>query len=143
MMELLPQTPEMVIDDWDYFVKAVTATAVKTQESFTPDQVYQALLNNDVTVFHVKDRGTKRGLLVLTDHVDMYTSKTVLHVDMLYLSGPRLIHKMYDLLSVVIDEQGFDQIQFRSPRKGWLKYLNSSGFKASSVFSKEIQNGWK
>jgi hypothetical protein len=143
MMELLPQTPEMVVDDWDYFTKAVTATAVKTQESFTPDQVYLALLNNDVTVFHVTDSNTKRGLLVLTDHVDMYTGKTVLHVDMLYLSGSRLIHKMYDLLSVVIDEHGFDQIQFRSPRKGWLKYLNNSGFKESSVYTKEIHHGWK
>ena len=143
IMDILPQTPEMVVSDWDYFVRAIEATAKKTQESFTPDQVYNAVLNGDATVFHVHADGVKRGLAVLTDHEDMYTGKTVLHVDMLYLTGPSLIHKMYDLLSVLIDEHEFDQIEFRSPRKGWFKYLSNAGFKASATFSKEIQHGRK
>jgi len=137
-MDIRPQTPEMVVSDWDYFAKAIEATARKTQESFTPYQVYKAAVNGDASIFHVYEDGIRRGLLVLTDHVDLYTSKTVLHVDILYLTGLSLIHEMTDLLNVIANEHKFDQVEFRSPRKGWFKYLSNAGFKASATFSKEF-----
>jgi len=137
-MELIPQTPKMVRKDWDFFAKAIEATATKTQENYTPRGVYLAARDGDVSVFHVYQDGKRRGLLVLADHVDLYTSKAVLHVDMLYLTGPSLLNEMHELLGAMVDEHGFDQIEFRSPRKGWFKYLSNAGFKASATFSKEF-----
>tara|TARA_B110000902_G_C14017155_1_gene478872 strand:- start:317 stop:730 length:414 start_codon:yes stop_codon:yes gene_type:complete len=137
-MELIPQTPEMVKKDWDFFVEAIEATATKAQQDYTPQGVYLAVKDYEVTVFHVYQDGERRGLLVLTDHTDLYTSKAVLHVDILYLTGPSLIQDMHDSLSAMVDEHGFDQIEFRSPRKGWFKYLSNAGFKACTTFSKEF-----
>ena len=137
-MELIPQTPEMVKKDWDFFVEAIEATATKVKEDYTPIGVYLAVKDYQVTVFHVYQDGERRGLLVLTDHTDLYTSKTVLHVDILYLTGPSLIHEMTIILNTMVEEHGFDQIEFRSPRKGWFKYLSNAGFKACAIFSKEF-----
>ena len=137
-MEIIPQTPAMVRADWDYFANAIEATAKKTKEEYTPRGVYLAAKDGSVSVFHVYHGGERRGLLVLADHVDLYTSKAVLHVDMLYLTGPSLLNEMHDLLGGMVVEHGFDQIEFRSPRKGWFKYLSNAGFKASATFSKEF-----
>ena len=142
-MDILPQTPEMVKDNWDYFANAINVVAHKAQEHFTPEQVFGAAHDGSATVFHVHEDGAKRGLLVLTDHVDMYTGKTVLHVDMLYLTGPSLIGAMTELLNVIGNKYSFDQIEFRSPRKGWFKYLNAAGFKAGATFSRRLGHGWK
>ena len=94
-------------------------------------------------MFHVEEDGDKRGLLVLTDHVDMYTGISVLHIDMLYLTGPTLIEVMTELLNTIADTHEFDQIEFRSPRKGWFKYLNKAGFKAGATFTRRIEHGRK
>mgnify|MGYP006144088575 CR=1 FL=1 len=137
-MTILPQLPKKIKKDWGYFANAIESVARKTKEEFTPEQVYQAALKGDVNVFHVMEDGVKRGVLVLTDHVDMYTDKTVLHVDMVYLTGPSLIAGMTQLLNIIADKYEFDQIEFRSPRKGWFKYLNSAGFKAGATFTRRV-----
>tara|TARA_R110002096_G_scaffold434541_1_gene656559 strand:+ start:766 stop:1242 length:477 start_codon:yes stop_codon:yes gene_type:complete len=138
LMEIIPQSPDEVKNNWDYFSTAIETVATKAKEDFTPEQVYQAALRGDATVFHVKEAGENRGVLVLTDHVDMYTGKSVLHVDMLYLTGPTLIEEMTELLDVIANSHKFDQIEFRSPRKGWFKYLNKAGFKAGATFTRGI-----
>ena len=140
-MDILPQTPEMVVSDWDYFAHAIKTTARKVGESYTADQVYQVALNGDASVFYVYEDGVRRGLLVLTDYVDKYTSKTVLHVDIAYLTGPKLIHELEVLINQIVNEHQFDRFEFRSPRKGWFKYLTAAGFEASATFSKEFNYG--
>ena len=137
-MDIVPQTTKMLTDDWDYFANAIKGVARKSKEDFTPRQVYQAALRNDATIFHVMEDDVKRGLLVLTDHVDMYTGKTVLHVDMVYLTGPSIIAGMTEMLNIIASEHEFDKVEFRSPRKGWFKYLSRAGFKAGATFSKEF-----
>ena len=137
-MDIIPKTPKQVKMDWDYFANAIEVVAHKAKEDFTPEQVYQAALRGDANVFHVKEDGSKRGILVLTDHVDMYTGKTVLHVDMVYLTGPSLIAGMTELLNIVASKYEFDLIEFRSPRKGWFKYLSRAGFKAGATFTRRI-----
>ena len=137
-MEIIPQTPGMIRLDWEYFAHAIKVVARKTQEGFTPDQVMGALMNGDASAFYVYECGHHRGLLVLTDHVDMYTGKKVIHVDMLYLNGPSLIHEMTELLNVIASEHEFDQIEFKRPRQGWFKYLSDAGFKAGATFTKEF-----
>ena len=142
-MEIIPQSPQEIKNDWDYFSTAIETVASKAKEEFTPEQVYQAALREDATVFHVEEDDDKRGLLVLTDHVDMYTGISVLHIDMLYLTGPTLIEVMTELLNTIADTHEFDQIEFRSPRKGWFKYLNKAGFKAGATFTRRIEHGRK
>ena len=136
-MDIVPQTTNMLRDDWDYFANAIKVVAGKTDECFTPEQVYDAAVIDDATVFHVMEDGVKRGVLVLTDHVDMYTRKSVLHVDMVYLTGPSMLAGLYESLKALADVHGFNQVEFRSPRKGWFKYLSRAGFKAGATFSKE------
>jgi hypothetical protein len=137
-MEIVPQTTKMLMADWDYFAKAINAVAGKTSEGFTPEQVYQAALRFDVNVFHVMDDDVKRGVLVLTDHFDIYTGESVLHVDMVYLTGPSIITGMTEILNIIASKYDFARVEFRSPRKGWFKYLNRAGFTAAATFSKEF-----
>jgi hypoxanthine phosphoribosyltransferase len=137
-MTIVPQSPKKVKIDWEYFANAINSVARKTKEQFTPEQVYKAALNGDANIFHVIENGAKRGILVLTDHIDMYTGKTVLHVDMVYLTGPSLIAGMTEILNIIASKYEFDQIEFRSPRKGWFKYLSRAGFKAGAVFTRRI-----
>jgi len=137
-MEIIPQTPAMVRADWDYFANAIEVVARKAQESFTPEQVMNALIANNAAAFYVYECGHHRGVLILTDHVDRYTGKTVIHVDMLYLNGPSVIHEMTELLNVIASKYEFDVIEFRSPRKGWFKYLSDAGFKSCATFTKEL-----
>jgi len=49
-----------------------------------------------------------------------------------------LIHEMTDTLNMIAQEASFDQIEFRSPRKGWFKYLDDAGFQSSTTFYKEL-----
>ena len=94
--------------------------------------------SGEATAFNVYEADELRGLLVLTEHNDRYTGNSVLHVDLLYLTGPSLIHEMTDTLNMIAQEASFDQIEFRSPRKGWFKYLDDAGFQSSTTFYKEL-----
>tara|TARA_R110000744_G_scaffold91246_3_gene177096 strand:- start:7082 stop:7504 length:423 start_codon:yes stop_codon:yes gene_type:complete len=137
-MDIVPQTVDMIESDWDYFANAIESTATKVKDSYTPSQVLNAVSTGDLTLFYVYEDEEKRGLLALTDHVDRYTRRKVLHVDIMYTTGSSLIIKMNNLLSQIVDDHKFDGIEFRSPRKGWHKYLTEAGFRASSIFSKEF-----
>ena len=140
-MNILKQTPEMILENWDFFANAIETTAKKINESYTPLQFYEVIDSGEATAFNVYQNDELRGLLVLTEHNDRYTGNSVLHVDLLYLTGPSLIHEMTDTLNMIAEEAGFDQIEFRSPRKGWFKYLDAAGFKSGNTFCKELSDG--
>ena len=133
----------MILENWDFFANAIETTAKKINESYTPLQFYEVIDSGEATAFNVYQNDELRGLLVLTEHNDRYTANSVLHVDLLYLTGPSLIHEMTDTLNMIAQEASFDQIEFRSPRKGWFKYLNDAGFKAGATFSRRLGHGWK
>jgi len=137
-MNILKQTPEMILENWDFFANAIKTTAKKINESYTPLQFYEVIDSGEATAFNVYQNDELRGLLVLTEHNDRYTANSVLHVDLLYLTGPSLIHEMTDTLNMIAQEASFDQIEFRSPRKGWFKYLDDAGFQSSTTFYKEL-----
>jgi len=137
-MNIIKQTPEMILENWDFFADAIESTARKIGESYTPLQFYEVIDSGEATVFNVYEADELRGLLVLTEHNDRYTGNSVLHVDLLYLTGPSLIHEMTDTLNMIAQEASFDQIEFRSPRKGWFKYLDDAGFQSSTTFYKEL-----
>ena len=137
-MNIIKQTPEMILENWDFFAEAIESTAKKIGESYTPLQFYEVIDSGEATVFNVYEADELRGLLVLTEHNDRYTANAVLHVDLLYLTGPSLIHEMTDTLNMIAKEASFDQIEFRSPRKGWFKYLDDTGFQSSTTFYKEL-----
>ena len=137
-MEIIQQTPEMLLENWNFFANAIESTAKKIGESYTPLQFYEVIDSGEATAFNVYQNDELRGLLVLTEHNDRYTGNSVLHVDLLYLTGPSLIHEMTDTLNMIAEEAGFDQIEFRSPRKGWFKYLDAAGFQSSTTFYKEL-----
>ena len=101
-------------------------------------QFYEVIDSGEATAFNVYEADELRGLLVLTEHHDRYTGNSVLHVDLLFLTGPSLIHEMTDTLNMIAKEASFDQIEFRSPRKGWFKYLDAAGFQSSTTFYKEL-----
>ena len=140
-MNILKQTPEMILENWDFFANAIETTAKKINESYTPLQFYEVIDSGEATAFNVYQNDELRGLLVLTEHNDRYTANSVLHVDLLYLTGPSLIHEMTDTLNMIAQEASFDQIEFRSPRKGWFKYLDAAGFKSGNTFCKELSDG--
>ena len=140
-MEIIQQTPEMLLENWNFFANAIESTAKKIGESYTPLQFYEVIDSGEATAFNVYEADELRGLLVLTEHNDRYTGNSVLHVDLLYLTGPSLIHEMTDTLNMIAEEAGFDQIEFRSPRKGWFKYLDAAGFKSGNTFCKELSDG--
>ena len=140
-MEIIQQTPEMLLENWNFFANAIESTAKKIGESYTPLQFYEVIDSGEATAFNVYEADELRGLLVLTEHHDRYTGNSVLHVDLLYLTGPSLIHEMTDTLNMIAEEAGFDQIEFRSPRKGWFKYLDAAGFKSGNTFCKELSDG--
>ena len=140
-MNILKQTPEMILENWDFFANAIETTAKKINESYTPLQFYEVIDSGEATAFNVYQNDELRGLLVLTEHNDRYTGNSVLHVDLLYLTGPSLIHEMTDTLNMIAQEASFDQIEFRSPRKGWFKYLDAAGFKSGNTFCKELSDG--
>ena len=131
----------MILENWDFFANAIETTAKKINESYTPLQFYEVIDSGEATAFNVYQNDELRGLLVLTEHNDRYTGNSVLHVDLLYLTGPSLIHEMTDTLNMIAEEAGFDQIEFRSPRKGWFKYLDAAGFKSGNTFCKELSDG--
>lgn len=137
-MNIIKQTPEMILENWDFFAEAIESTAKKIGESYTPLQFYEVIDSGEATVFNVYEADELRGLLVLTEHNDRYTGNSVLHVDLLFLTGPSLIHEMTDTLNMIGENAGFDQIEFRSPRKGWFKYLDDAGFQSSATFYKEL-----
>ena len=137
-MELIQQTPEMLLENWNFFANAIESTAKKIGESYTPLQFYEVIDSGEATAFNVYEADELRGLLVLTEHHDRYTGNSVLHVDLLFLTGPSLIHEMTDTLNMIAEESSFDQIEFRSPRKGWFKYLDDAGFQSSTTFYKEL-----
>ena len=140
-MEIIQQTPEMLLENWNFFANAIDSTAKKIGESYTPLQFYEVIDSGEATEFNVYQNDELRGLLVLTEHNDRYTANAVLHVDLLYLTGPSLIHEMTDTLNMIAEEASFDQIEFRSPRKGWFKYLDAAGFKSGNTFCKELSDG--
>jgi len=140
-MNIIKQAPEMILENWDFFAIAIEATARKIGESYTALQFYEVIDSGEATAFNVYHNDELRGLLVLTEHNDRYTGNSVLHVDLLYLTGPSLIHEMTDTLNMIAEEAGFDQIEFRSPRKGWFKYLDAAGFKSGNTFCKELSDG--
>ena len=131
----------MILENWDFFANAIETTAKKINESYTPLQFYEVIDSGEATAFNVYQNDELRGLLVLTEHNDRYTGNSVLHVDLLYLTGPSLIHEMTDTLNMIAQEASFDQIEFRSPRKGWFKYLDAAGFKSGNTFCKELSDG--
>ena len=140
-MNIIKQAPEMILENWDFFSIAIESTARKIGESYTALQFYEVIDSGEATAFNVYQNDELRGLLVLTEHNDRYTGNSVLHVDLLYLTGPSLIHEMTDTLNMIAEEAGFDQIEFRSPRKGWFKYLDAAGFKSGNTFCKELSDG--
>ena len=140
-MNIIKQAPEMILENWDFFAIAIESTAIKIDESYTALQFYEVIDSGEATAFNVYQNDELRGLLVLTEHNDRYTGNSVLHVDLLYLTGPSLIHEMTDTLNMIAEEAGFDQIEFRSPRKGWFKYLDAAGFKSGNTFCKELSDG--
>jgi len=137
-MNIIKQTPEMILENWDFFANAIESTARKIGESYTPLQFYEVIDSGEATAFNVYYADELRGFLVLTDHNDRYTGNSVLHVDFVYLTGPSLIAELEETINRIAEEASFDQIEFRSPRKGWFKYLDAAGFKSSATFYKEL-----
>jgi hypothetical protein len=137
-MELLPQTPEMILSDWDYFDSGIESTARKVGGQFKSEQVYQAMVNDLVSVLYVISDGEKLGFLVVSDYTDMYTRDDVFHVDIAWLTGSSQLNELNQELTSICEVAGFDRLEFSSTRKGWFKYLEAAGFKAAARFSKEI-----
>ncbi len=126
-----------------YYKFGIAECIEKNHDDTDPNAVLREILNGNVYLFDVLDNTFQVGFVVLSEVTQLYADTKILHVDFAHLEGTADgVMRLYASLPPFAKEKGFDQIAFRSKRKGWTKFCKRTGFDGKTrVYYKELTDG--
>jgi hypothetical protein len=121
MLRYIP--PDLLDEAWAIIAPGL---AKVTDHSFDPDladQIRAAIRQGAAHLFLAMDRSEYRGFVVLRPEIGFTGNKGV-HIWAAYSENSGLDERLAEVEQMA-REQGFNQVTFSSPRKGWARRLKS------------------
>ena len=122
----------------DYLNLATSRIAKKARIPLTSQQVINAVQKDNIYPYLLEKNNTRCGLLILSYPVDPFSQKIMLYVELAFLHGTIDKHAFLELMTNKANDMNADIIRFATPRKGFFKFLNTTGFREAYIFTKYL-----